>query len=100
MGDISHITTTGVNILGGGAVTRHTIQDTSAGILEQSMEARNLVGIGLSDRPAVLRRLAESIPWNRFLGSFNVYKYGLWASRANYSILSFSSHIPPIGDSR
>jgi hypothetical protein len=24
-----------------------------------------------------LHRLAESIPWNRFLGSLNVYKFGL-----------------------
>jgi hypothetical protein len=23
--------------------------------------------------------LAESIPWNRFLGSLNVYKYGLYS---------------------
>ncbi len=23
-------------------------------------------------------RLVESIPWNRFLGSLNVYKFGLW----------------------
>ncbi len=34
----------------------------SAGILEQSMGARNLVGIGLSYRPSRLHRLAESIP--------------------------------------
>ncbi len=33
-----------------------------AGILEQSMGARNRVGIGLSYRPARLRRLAEAIP--------------------------------------
>jgi hypothetical protein len=32
----------------------------------------------LSYRPARLHRLAKSIPWNRFLGSINVYKYGLW----------------------
>jgi hypothetical protein len=31
----------------------------------------------VSYRPARLHRLAESIPWNRFLGSMNVYKYGL-----------------------
>jgi hypothetical protein len=29
-------------------------------------------------RPARLHKLAESIPWNRFLGSLNVYIYGLW----------------------
>jgi hypothetical protein len=33
-----------------------------AGILEQSMGARNRVGIGLSYRPARLQRLAELIP--------------------------------------
>ncbi len=32
----------------------------------------------LTYRPAKLHRLAESIPWNRFLGSLNVYKFGLW----------------------
>jgi hypothetical protein len=34
--------------------------------------ARNRVGIGLSYRTARLHRLAEFIPWNRFLGSINV----------------------------
>ncbi len=38
------------------------------------MGARNQGGIGLSYRPARLHRLAESIPWNRFLGSINVLK--------------------------
>ena len=33
----------------------------------------------LSYRPARLHCLVESIPRNRFLGSINVYKYGLWA---------------------
>jgi hypothetical protein len=32
----------------------------------------------LSYLPAQLSRLAKSIPRNRFLGSINVYKYGLW----------------------
>jgi hypothetical protein len=35
---------------------------TCAGILEQSMGAKNRVGIGLLYRPAWLHRLAESIP--------------------------------------
>jgi hypothetical protein len=35
---------------------------TSAGVLEQSMGARNRVGIGLSYRPARQHRLVESIP--------------------------------------
>jgi hypothetical protein len=43
-----------------------------AGILEQSMGARNRVGKGLPYRPARLHRLEESIPWNRFLGSLKV----------------------------
>ncbi len=41
------------------------------------MWARNRGGIGLSYRPARLHRMAEFIPWNRFPGSLNVYKYGL-----------------------
>jgi hypothetical protein len=47
-------------------------RDYRAGIFKQSMGARNRVGIGLSYRPARLHRLAEFIPWNRFLGSINV----------------------------
>jgi hypothetical protein len=43
-----------------------------AGIFKQSMGARNQVGIRLSYRPARLHRLAEFIPWNRFLGSINI----------------------------
>ncbi len=43
-----------------------------AGIFKQSMGARNRVGIGLSYRPAKLHRLAEILPWNRFLGSIKV----------------------------
>ncbi len=30
----------------------------------------------MSYRPVRLHRLAESIPWNRFLGSLKVYKFG------------------------
>jgi hypothetical protein len=29
-------------------------------------------------RTARLQRLAKSIPWNLFLGSINVYIFGLW----------------------
>jgi hypothetical protein len=47
-------------------------EQDSAGIFKQSMEARNRVGIGLSYRPARLHRLAEFIPWTRFLGSIDV----------------------------
>jgi hypothetical protein len=42
---------------------------TDAGIFKQSKGARNRVGIELSYRPARLHRLAELIPWNRFLDS-------------------------------
>ncbi len=48
-----------------------------AGIFKQSMEAKNRGGIRLSYRPARLHKLAELIPWNRFLGSIKVYKFGL-----------------------
>jgi hypothetical protein len=45
----------------------------SAEILEQSMGARNRVGVGLSYRPARLLSLAESISCNKFLqGSLKV----------------------------
>ncbi len=36
------------------------------------------VGIGLSYRPARLYSLAELVPWNRFLDSLKVKKFGLW----------------------
>jgi hypothetical protein len=39
--------------------------------------ARNRVGIGLLYRPAILHRLGESVPWNRFLGFLKVKKYRL-----------------------
>jgi hypothetical protein len=39
-----------------------SVPTASAGILEQSMGARNQVGIGLPYRPARLHRPAESIP--------------------------------------
>ncbi len=50
---------------------------TCAGIFRQSMGARNWVGIGLSYRPDRLHSLAELVPWNRFLGSLKVKKFGL-----------------------
>ncbi len=45
--------------------------------LNKSMGTRNREGIGLSYRPGRLHRLVELIPWNRFLGSLKVYKFGL-----------------------
>jgi hypothetical protein len=59
-----------------------------AGIFKQSMGDRNRVGIGLSHRPASLHKLAEIIPWNQFLGSINVYKYGLWSQSITYLCLT------------
>jgi hypothetical protein len=57
-----------------------------AGILEQSMGARNRVGIKLGYRPSRLHRLAESIPWKQFLSSLKFKKYRLWTG--NYSFAS------------
>jgi hypothetical protein len=51
--------------------------EAGAGIFEQSMGARNQVGIGFSYLPARLHRLAESLPWNRFLGFIEVSEYRL-----------------------
>jgi hypothetical protein len=48
------------------------VQCSFAGIFRQSMGARNRVGIGLSYRPARPHKLAEWIPWNRFLGSLKI----------------------------
>jgi hypothetical protein len=45
---------------------------SSAGIFKQSMWARNRAGLGLSYRLARLHRLAELLPWNRFLGPSKV----------------------------
>ncbi len=47
----------------------------------------------LTCRPARLYRLAESIPWNRFLGSLNVYKFGLKSGK-NTSCLQRDSINP------
>ncbi len=49
----------------------------SAGIFKRSMGARNQVGIiGLSYRPVRLHRMAELIPWNRFLCFIEVKNSG------------------------
>ncbi len=69
-----------------------------AEIFEQYMGGRNRVGIGFSSRPAGLHRLAEFIPWNRFLGSINVQKFGLclygnsFTFRAIHSLSGQSIH--------
>jgi hypothetical protein len=47
-----------------------------AGIFKQSMGTRNRVGVGLSYRPARLKRLAKLIPWNRYLDFLKVEKLG------------------------
>jgi hypothetical protein len=41
----------------------------------------------LSDRAARLQRLAESMPRNRFLGSINIYKYGVLVRDRYYSVV-------------
>ncbi len=46
----------------------YILNQNGAVIFKQSMGARHRVGIGLTYRPARLHRLAEFIPWNRFLG--------------------------------
>ncbi len=49
-----------------------------AGIFKQEMGARYQVGIELSYRPGgYICRLTVLIPYNRFLGSVKVYKFGL-----------------------
>ncbi len=48
----------------------HTVG--SAGIFKQSMGAWNWLGKGLPNRPARLHSLAESFPWDWFLGSLKV----------------------------
>jgi hypothetical protein len=49
----------------------------------------------LTYRPARLHRLAKSISWNRFLGSLNVYKYGIRKILLPRSPTQ-STHFPPI----
>jgi hypothetical protein len=55
-----------------GSVFEYLEYSQKAGIFKKSMGARHRGGIGLSYRPARLHRLAELMPWNRFLGSLNV----------------------------
>ncbi len=56
-------------------------QASSAGIFKKSMGARNRVEIGLSYQHSRLHSLADLVPWNRFLGSINVYNFGLRSAR-------------------
>jgi hypothetical protein len=56
-------------------------EEFCSGIFKQSMGARNRAGIRLLHRPA---RLADLIPWDRFLDSLNNYKFGLWPFRASH----------------
>ncbi len=48
-----------------------------AGIFKHSMKAKNQVGIGLSYTGPPGYGVAELMPWNRFLGSLKVLKFGL-----------------------
>ncbi len=59
---------------------------TIAEIFKQSMGDRNRVGIGFSYRPARLHRLAESISWNRFLGSLKIKNTCSVVSDSLYSV--------------
>jgi hypothetical protein len=54
---------------------------------KQSMRTRNRLGIGLSYRSARLTKLAELVPWNRFLGFLKVEKFGLTLWLEPYIIL-------------
>jgi hypothetical protein len=67
----------------------------SGGILEQSIEDKNRVGIGFSYQPAKQHKLAESFPWNRFLGFLNVYKNSgsVKISKDDVNGFSFTSDI-------
>jgi hypothetical protein len=51
---------------------RYVLYLFCAGILEQSMGARNREGMELSYRPVRLSRLAKFIPRKEFLGSLKV----------------------------
>ncbi len=62
--------------------------ETTARICKPFIESRNRFPAWrastspyLSYRPARLHRLVRSIPWNQFLGSLDVYKYGLCLDR-------------------
>jgi hypothetical protein len=57
-----------------------------------SMKSIPPASVELSYRPARLHRLAESILWNRLLGSLNVYKYGLWAAVCFPGEYMYSKH--------
>ncbi len=67
----------------------HKRSKIRAGTFEHPMEAMNWVGIRLSYRPARLHRLAESITWNRFLGSLKVKNTGSVFTHVNRSKISF-----------
>ncbi len=56
---------------------------SSAWIFKQSMGARKRLGIGLSYRPTRLHSLVELVPWNRFMGSLKVWKFGLSSFSSN-----------------
>jgi hypothetical protein len=51
----------------------------------------------LTYRSARLHCLAESIPWNQFLGSLNVYKFGLCFCRQLYTkTVAFKIKLPEV----
>jgi hypothetical protein len=59
----------------------------SAGVFKQSMGARNRLGVGLPYQPGRLHSLVELVPWNRFLGSLKVQKFGICTLRLNPAIV-------------
>jgi hypothetical protein len=63
------------------------MKTTELEFLNNLRGVRNRVGIGLSYRPARLHSLSELVPWNRFLVSLKVKKFGLWCQQNNQVIL-------------
>jgi hypothetical protein len=59
-----------------------------AGRFDNPIPTPFLASIDCSKIPAqAADRLAESVPWNRFLGSLNVYKFGLRRSSVSFDTL-------------
>jgi hypothetical protein len=71
----------------------HRFQPCAGIFNKHSMGPRNRVERGLLYRPARLHRLVKLIPWNRFLHSIKVLKFGLWmASQGFFRFLHGIKH--------
>ncbi len=57
------------------------------------MGTRNRVDIGLSSRPARLHSLANFVPWDRFFGSLNFYKIGLWCREMRIDVWNYRKNV-------